>query len=108
MVIETYRDKTPHASPQRVVGQLLPSAGIRYRPVVEDATEQVHQHRDDQDNQKDGSRPHATWLMGLGTRARVLRFDFEDVVALLGVRRDEGGCRELRHGVLVAAEEDGR
>ena len=68
---------------------------MRHRPVVEDATEHVHQYGDDENEAKDASRTNAAGLVRFGVRARVYGPGFEEVSALVGVgsNKGDGGLR---------------
>ena len=104
----THADKTPHPRPQAVVGQLSPPSRVGHSPLIEDASDQVYQHGNEEDDGKYAPRPDAAGLMGLSAGTGVLRPHLEEVCAFVGVHADKG-CRGTGvDRVPVAEERDSR
>jgi len=67
-----YLDKTPDARPETVVRQLSPATGMRNGTLVENASDDVDQDRDEENDGEDAARTNTAGLVRLGGRAGVL------------------------------------
>lgn len=90
-----------------MVRQLSPSPRVCHRPLVEHASREVHRQRDQQYQRENTPGAHASRLVRLGARARMLRAHLKEVGTFVGI-----GTHEVHRGVyvyrvMVAEEGDG-
>ena len=69
---ETCAEEAPETSPERVIWQLLPAAAVVDCAVIEDASEEVDEGRDEEDDGEDRARSDAAGLVRLRARAGVM------------------------------------
>lgn len=79
-----------------------------HRSVVEDAAEEVHEHRDHDDESEDAAGTDATGLVRLCVGACVRGSDLKEIGALIWVCTDKGDAGRGRGRVSVAVERNGR
>lgn len=79
-----------------------------HRSVVEDAAEEVHEHRDHDDESEDAAWADATGLMWLCVGACVRGSDLKEIGAFVWVCADKGDAGRGRGWVSIAVERNGR
>lgn len=102
-----YMNEAPDAGPKAVVGQLPPATGMRHRPLVEYAANDVDQHGNEENDGKHPSGTDTTGLVGLGPGAGVDGADLEEVGALVGVGADKGDGGKVVERLAVADQGEG-
>lgn len=103
----THRDKVPDTGPETVIWQLPPATCIFYIPVVKYTSRKVDDNGNHNNDTKDTSRAHASWLVRLDASTRMLGAHDEQIGAFIrvGANKRDGSCRADR--VAVASEGEG-